>query len=196
VVWGKWWGTFRVVPLLAVPPGLATAAVAWHHGHWPGVALVTGLVVAYGAALTSLGLALATWVPRLGRAVGLCVAAHVGVTVGWAVFAMLLTGGTPGLTGPGLASFSPFVGVVLTSAQMHMGKFSASGWNEVVGWVAFWTLADVALAAVLLTAVLVTFNRCLGRVDEARAPAAAPPHGPPAIPPVAEGMSECRWPLR
>jgi hypothetical protein len=159
-----------VVPVLAVPPGLATAAVAWHHGRWSGVALVAGLVVAYGAALTSLGLALATWVPRLGRAVGLCVAAHVGVTVGWAVFAFLLTRGAPGLTGPGLASFSPFVGVVLTSSQMHMAKFSASEWNQVVGWVAFWTLADVALAAVLLKAVLVTFNRYLGRVDEVHAP--------------------------
>ncbi len=191
VVWGKWWGTFRLVPMLAVPPGLATAAVAWHHGHWGGVVLIIGLVVAYGAALTSLGLALATWVPRLGRAVGLCVAAHVGVTVGWAVFAMVLTGGAPGLTGPGVASFSPFVGVVLTGAQMHPGKFSAAAWNEVVGWVTFWTVADVALAAALLKAVLVTFNRCLGRVDAAHAPHAAPYHGPLKAPPVADGMSEC-----
>ncbi len=191
VVWGKWWGTFRMVPVLAVPPGLATAAVAWHHGHWLGVGLVTGLVVAYGAALTGLGLALATWVPRLGRAVGLCVAAHVGITVGWPVFAFLLTRGAPGLTGPGLASFSPFVGVVLPTAQMHIGRPSAFDWNQVVGWAAFWTLADVALAAVLLKAVLVTFNRCLGRVDEVHAPSAVPPHGPPATPPMAAGMSEC-----
>ena len=56
IIWGKWWGTFRAVPVLAVPPGLATASVARHHGHWPGVVLVVGLVVAYGAALTSLGL--------------------------------------------------------------------------------------------------------------------------------------------
>jgi hypothetical protein len=137
VVWGKWWGTFRLVPVLAAPPGLATAAVAWHHGHWSGVALVTGLVVAYGAALTSLGLALATWVPHLGRAVGLCAAAHVGVTVGWAAFALLLTGGAPGLTGPGLASFSPFGGVVLPTAVMHTGSPSASQWDRVVGLVAF-----------------------------------------------------------
>jgi ABC-type transport system involved in multi-copper enzyme maturation permease subunit len=191
LVWGKWWGTFRLVPVLAVPPGLATAAVAWHHGHWLGVALVTGLVVAYGAALTSLGLALGTWVPRPGRAVGFSVAAHVGVTVGWAVFAMLLTQGTPGLTGPGLASFSPFVGVVLPSAQMTVGKFSAPVWNQVVGWVAFWTVADVALAAALVKAVLVTFNRCLGRVDESRAADAVPPHGPLAVAPAAEGVSEC-----
>lgn len=191
VVWGKWWGAFRAVPVLAVPPCLATAAVAWHHGHWSGVALVTGLVVAYGAALTSLGLALATWVPRLGRAVGLCVAAHVGVTVGWAVFAFLLTRHASGLTGPGLASFSPFVGVVLPTVVMHKGGPPMSGWNQVMGWVAFWTLVDVVLAAVLLKAVLVTFNRCLGRMDEGHAPDAAPSHGPPPTPPVAEGMSEC-----
>lgn len=185
VVWGKWWGTFRVVPVLAIPPALTTAAVAWHHGQWLGVALVTGLVVAYGAALTSLGLALATWVPGLGRAVGLCVAAHVTITVGWTVFAILLTGGAGGLTGPGLASFSPFVGVLLGTVQMH--RPNTFGWNEVVGWLCFWTLADLALAAVLMKAVLVTFNRCLGRVDEVHASDAFKPCRAPAIPPVAEG---------
>jgi ABC-type transport system involved in multi-copper enzyme maturation permease subunit len=168
VVWGKWWGTFRLVPVLAVPPGLATVAVAWHHGHWSGVVLVVGLVVAYGAAMTSLGLALATWVPRLGRAVGLSVSAHVGVTVGWVVFIMILTPRAPGLTGPGLASFSPFLGVMLPTLEMQMASPLTSNWEEAMGWVAFWTLADSALAAILLKAVLMTFNRCLGRVDEGR----------------------------
>jgi hypothetical protein len=174
VVWGKWWGTFRLVPVLAVPPGLATAVVAWHHGHWSGVILVPCLVVAYGAALTSLGLALATWVPRLGRAVGLCVAAHVGVTVGWVPFAFLLTRGIGGLTGPGLASFSPFVAVVLATAQMEKARPLTSEWHEVVGWLAFWILAELVLAAILLKAVLMTFNRCLGRMNEVHAPHAAP----------------------
>jgi ABC-type transport system involved in multi-copper enzyme maturation permease subunit len=164
IVWAKWWGTFRAVPVLAVPPGVAAVAVAWHHGHWTGVVLVVGLVVAYGAALTSLGQALATWVPPLGRAVGLCVTAHVGVTVGWVMFIIMLTPGTSGLIGPGLASFSPFMGVLLPTIEMQMGK--PSEWPEAVGWVTFWIVADAALAAVLLTAVLMTFNRCLGRVDE------------------------------
>jgi hypothetical protein len=137
------------------------------------VVLVVGLVVAYGAALTSLGLALATWVPRLGRAVGLCVAAHVGVTVGWVVFVAILTPRAPGLTGPGLASFSPFLGVMLPTLEMQMTRPVRSQWDEVVGWVAFWTVADAALAAVLLKAVLVTFNRCLGRVNEVSASYAA-----------------------
>jgi ABC-type transport system involved in multi-copper enzyme maturation permease subunit len=170
IVWGKWWGTFRAVPLLALAPGLATAAIAYRHGHWSAVVLVVGLVVAYGAALTSIGLALATWVPRLSRAVGLCVAAHVGITVGWVVFAIIMTPGTPGLTGPGLASFSPFLGVMLPSLEMQFNRPSGSNWDEVVGWLAFWTLVDAALAAVLLRAVLVTFNHCLGRVEEIPVP--------------------------
>jgi hypothetical protein len=164
IVWGKWWGTFRFVPVLALPPGLATFFVAWHHGHWIGVALVVGLVVAYGAALTSLGLALATWVPRLGRAVGLSVAAHVGVTVGWVIFSGMMTSGTPGLTFPGLASFSPMLGVMLPTLEMQMGK--PEEWHQAAKWVAFWVAVDATLAAVLLQAVLMTFNRCLGRVDE------------------------------
>jgi ABC-type transport system involved in multi-copper enzyme maturation permease subunit len=163
IVWAKWWRTFRAVPMLAVPPGLAAAAVAWHHGRWPGVFLVVGLVVAYGAALTSLGLALATWVPRLGRAVGFSVAAHVGITVGWVMFIALLTPRTPGLLFPGLAAFSPFLGVMLPTLEMQMGP--PSEWNEAVAWVAFWIVADLALAVLLLTAVVATFNRSVGRVD-------------------------------
>lgn len=189
VLWAKWWGTFRAASVLAVPPALTTAAVAWYHGHWSGVVLVAALVIAYGAALTSLGLALATWVPRLGRAVGLCVAIHVGVTVGWPVFALLLARQSPGITGPGLASFSPFVGVLLPTVAMHRAPLS--GWNEVVGWVTFWILVDVMLSAALLKAVFMTFNRCLGRVDDVVMRRTAPPHDRFAIPPVAEGMSKC-----
>jgi hypothetical protein len=178
-----------VVPVLAVPPALTTAAVAWRHGHWSGVLLVTGLVIAYGAALTSLGLALATWVPRLSRAVGLCVAAHVGITVGWPVFALLLTRNTSGITGPGLASFSPFVGVLLPTVAMHRPPLS--GWTDVVVWVCFWMLVNVLVAAVLLKAVFITFNRCLGRMDGVQVRGARRPHDAIAVPAVAKELSEC-----
>jgi ABC-type transport system involved in multi-copper enzyme maturation permease subunit len=179
VVLGKWWGTFRLVPVLALPPALATAAVAWHHGHWWGVALVIGLTVAYGALLTSLGLGLATWVPRLGRAVGLSVAAHVGITIGWALIAVLLTGNRPAPTAPGLASFSPFVGVLLPNIAMH--RPAPALWNEVVGWLVFWILVELFLAGALVKAVLITFDRCLGRMDESPKPSANPL---PAWPPI------------
>ena len=44
--------------------------------------LLAFLMLAYGAAVTSMGLALATWVKRFGIAVGLSVVAYVVVTGG------------------------------------------------------------------------------------------------------------------
>lgn len=161
IVWGKWWWTFRAVPMLAVPPGVALTAVAWCHGHWSAVWLVVGLVVAYGAALTSLGLALATWVRRPGVAVGLCAAAHVAVTVGWVLCIVALRPGATGMQGPGMASFSPMLGVMVPTVAIQFNQ--AGQWPEMAGWLAFWIAADAALAALLMLAVLATFDRCLGR---------------------------------
>ena len=45
--------------------------------------LIVGQMLSYGAAITSVGLALATWVPRLGRAIAINVAIFVLITIGW-----------------------------------------------------------------------------------------------------------------
>src|SRR5262245_14351700 len=58
IVLGKWWGAFRGVPPLTVLPVLIAAAMATHTGFALGPVLIGVLVVAYGAAITSLGLAL------------------------------------------------------------------------------------------------------------------------------------------
>ena len=73
IVWGKWWGAFRAVPPLLVLPVVLTTALSSHTGHYWGVALMAALILAYGAAITSLGLALATWIPRMGHAAALTV---------------------------------------------------------------------------------------------------------------------------
>src|SRR5262249_31091197 len=84
IVWGKWWGTYRTIPLLAILPtatvwilsiGRPFAQLNW--------VLVGGLMLAYGAAITSLGLALATWIPRVTRAITVSVVIYVLVAVGW-----------------------------------------------------------------------------------------------------------------
>src|SRR5262249_23235747 len=82
VIRGQWWGAFRSVPLLAILPGLVAAALAYRSGRWIGPPLVAGLVLAYGAAITSLGLVLATRIAQVGRVLALCVGAVVGVTIG------------------------------------------------------------------------------------------------------------------
>src|SRR5204862_94336 len=96
----KWWATFRTVPLLVALPALNLAAVLFFadapgarsgglpsrfqssgSDRWQLALLVVGLTLAYGAALTSLGLALATGVSRPGRATAWCVTAFVFITV-------------------------------------------------------------------------------------------------------------------
>jgi len=166
ILWGKWWGTFRGVLWLAVLPVFAayiTALDSWRWGH---VFLLGLLLLAYGAAITSLGLALATWVSRLGRAVGLTVAAYVFVTVAW-VFLVVSVFQRDNFYGPGLAMGSPFFGVAFGTLAVD-NEFSgpANIRNSIPGWELFWTFVHGMAACGLFAATLATFDRCLGRVTE------------------------------
>src|SRR6201999_2872542 len=71
---------------------------------------------------------------------------------------------------PGLASFSPFMGVMLQTVMMQLAPDHV--WVEMRSWLTFWVAADAALAVLMLLAVLVTFDRCLGGAGD---PPARPP---------------------
>ena len=68
---GKWLGAYRMVPLLAIMPALVIGCGAFHRD-WK-LCWVALLMIAYvlsaGAAITSLGIAMAISFSRLGRAV-------------------------------------------------------------------------------------------------------------------------------
>jgi hypothetical protein len=49
----------------------------------PATVLVVAELLSWGAAFTSLGLLLATWSPRIGRAVGISVAVFLLLSFGW-----------------------------------------------------------------------------------------------------------------
>ena len=105
IVLGKWWGAFRTVPALVLLPVIGTflmllmrpdlAIVRGRFGQSPApvdnldrialVILPAGLLLAQGAAVTSFGLALATWVARIGRAVAISVASFAAFAFGWLV---------------------------------------------------------------------------------------------------------------
>ena len=162
IVWGKWWGTFRSVPRLLILPSLLTFALSCYTGHLWGVALMAALILAYGAAITSLGLALATWMPRMGRAVGTTVGLYTTLCIGWIPLTFTIW---PGADGMGVAAGSPLMGVGIYSSLLAGDGPS----HEFVGqtaWTIFWALAYGGVALALLLATLGTFNRCLGRVDE------------------------------
>jgi ABC-type transport system involved in multi-copper enzyme maturation permease subunit len=164
IVWGKWWGAFRGVPLLAILPGLVAFAAASRSGRWIGPPLIVGLVLAYGAAITSLGLALATWIPQPSRVLALCVGTVVGVTVGSIPMAMILCGDRE--VGGYVAMASPFFGVGYFSAVIE-GSGPPSSWPDVAFWGLFWLVFYATVAVLLLKATLASFDRCLGRISEA-----------------------------
>lgn len=165
IVLGKWWGAFRGVPPLTVLPVLICSALVTHTGFVLGPFLIGGLVVAYGAAITSLGLALATWLPRMGRVIGLTAGCYVVVLIAAVPVGMILLGDGPTGLGGGFAAASPFWGVGFSSALFGgtAGPRQEMGRHAV--WLGFWIVAYGLVALGLLLATLKTFNRCLGRID-------------------------------
>jgi ABC-type Na+ efflux pump permease subunit len=161
IVLGKWLAHYRVVPWLALLPGLLAAVHAVPTGRWLRVLLVIGTILAQGAAVTSLGIALATWVARLDRALTLSAAVAVFVTVAWVPLVFLLCPDNKAL-GVGLASASPLLGVGLLTAEI--AEASAAVWPLRVRWALFWIFVFCGVALVLLRATLTTFDRCLGRI--------------------------------
>ena len=192
IVLGKWWGAFRGVPPLTVLPVLIAAALATHTGFALGPALIGGLVVAYGAAITSLGLALATWLPRMGRAIGLTAGLYVVVLIGAIPVGMILFGNGPSGAGDGFAAASPFWGVGFSSAMFGGTAGPGHEIEKQAAWLVLWIVAYGLVAFGLLLATLKTFNRCLGRIDDpspgerpfprpARKPATWLPDAEPAL---------------
>ena len=96
IVLAKWWGAYRVVPALALLPAIGSVFLAVGMPDvFPGfrrfgqaaapldlldrvafVVLPMALLLVQGALIASIGLALATWSRRIGRAVALSVAAY------------------------------------------------------------------------------------------------------------------------
>ena len=176
IVLGKWRGAFRAVPPLLILPTALSLLLAMHSGRIGGVIVLAALIVSYGAAVTSLGVALATWVPRLGRAVGLSVGIYTGMTFGWLFFSVLILNGA-GNSDIGFAAASPLMGVGVYSAEI--ADVGPDDYASLSAWLIFWTIAYTWVALGLLVLTLNTFDRCLGRIEEADAASIAPASGPP-----------------
>jgi ABC-type transport system involved in multi-copper enzyme maturation permease subunit len=157
IVLAKWWGAFRDLPRLLVLPMLVAVVLAWQNESWRFLVLLTLSVVSAGACWTSIGLALSTWVPRLGRAVSLAVGLYAVVSLGWPVLVRTLFGGP---LGSGLSAISPFYGTFDLTYSLEFPTYVEQCFIWFPGWIAGQTM----LSAGLLLATLATFDRCLGRI--------------------------------
>jgi ABC-type transport system involved in multi-copper enzyme maturation permease subunit len=159
IVLGKWLGTFRLVPSLAILPVIVVLCGDPSKSYYvPTVLLTLAFVFACGAAITGLGLAMATWCARLGRAVALTVSCYVLVTVGWMMMGTWLWRGPDS---EGLMMASPF----FFAGELAADLCNSGNGRSHIGWAIFWTLVYLSAALAFLIATLLTFNRCLGRVE-------------------------------
>ncbi len=175
IVLGKWWGTYRFIPMLTFGPAIVAFAMAF--GPWdPGsppfrrenhslaalayafVLMVLTLLI-HGAFLTSLGLALATWMRRMSRAMAISVSAYVLIAIGWPI--LVVSSGPIAHDNP-LPLISPiFVAGGLADflgMRLRMENFLVNA-----------TICDAIVlfaAAALLAATVRTFDRCLDRMPE------------------------------
>ncbi len=136
-------------------------------------ALTTALVLADGALIASMGVALATWVKRGGRAIAVCVVIYLAAAIVWpvgveTVISFVQTSPISDVTyycehhwrSESLAAFSP-LGSVASLGWITMDYFPHRG----LYWIAASGVLIVkgALALGLLELTLATFNGAMGR---------------------------------
>jgi ABC-type transport system involved in multi-copper enzyme maturation permease subunit len=167
IVLGKWWGSYRMVLWLAVLPLLLAAPLVEEPRGWLAVLLLLATVLVCGASVTSLGLALATWVRRPGLALALGVVVYVLVTVGWVFLVLVLFRAGP--EGEGIASLSPFFLAGGTTALAHRSAELSDFWGY-IRWIEWWLVVHVVAAHILLGMTLGSFNRCVGRMEAGTRP--------------------------
>ncbi len=193
----KWWGMYRRVLVMAIVPVYASFFIAASVPDVPIYALgirfaerpvpLTGVDRVFGptlcvsdflfsgALIVTWGLALATWIPRLGRAVALSVIAFFLIGLGWPlmtdlVFSPLVMGlqyERNRVLQEFLTSLSPLAGPMSPNRLIEGCEFKPR-WPC---WLAIGTagLIKASFAGLLFWLTIKSFNRCLGRMPDSGA---------------------------
>ncbi len=201
IVLAKWWGAYRVVPALAFLPAIGSLVIGFavheisntsiSSNQAPDpvgwidrvgiVCLPTALFLAQGAAVTSFGLALATWIPRLGRAIAVSVASYAFIALGWLIALELglvtSTLAWLGILGPDDADAEQFLDMIAASVcplGAQIMPLESVRWSAALDRYAFYVghvivlLFTILVAFLFLALTLATFNRSMGRMGERR----------------------------
>jgi ABC-type transport system involved in multi-copper enzyme maturation permease subunit len=168
IYWGKWWGGFQTVALLAILPTIVAAAplissVAGirsltHQPEAPLDFLLMPIVAfCYGGATVSLGLALAIRIRQAGRAMAAAVISYVAVTVGFLLTPLLLHRESYSCLG------SSFMAAGYITEQCDRGNsFDGNFLLAIIVWCLVYLLAGLVFTFLGCRA----FDRCLGRMPE------------------------------
>jgi ABC-type transport system involved in multi-copper enzyme maturation permease subunit len=166
LVLAKWRGAYRVVPWLSTLPGLLALGTALGRGLGPAAILfallIAAIIMAYGAVITSVGLYLAAWQTKQGRAVALSVAAYLAMTVVYPTILLIMT--HPGPDDMQFLWMSPFFGMFIPMGWItwNRGLFNFGHGAAMF----LWAFVSAAAAKAVLHATVKSFDRLLGRMPE------------------------------
>jgi ABC-type transport system involved in multi-copper enzyme maturation permease subunit len=187
IVLGKWLGSFRLIPWLAVGPAILALALAvspavltrpWdHYNPWlnsadiplsPGERLfgcwvLVATILAHGAATSAVGLGLATWVRHQSRAIALSVILFVTIAVAWPMLAWTLSDSSGGSETIKRMAWSPLYVIVAISEALAWRQSFA---RDLLMAAAVQAACVVIAALIVLGATIRTFDRCMGRIPE------------------------------
>jgi hypothetical protein len=140
------------------------------------IILPPALFLAQGAAVTSFGLALATWIPRIGRAVAGSVAAYAAFAFGWLLLLEMgvLTqamawAGWIDVNDPKSEQFATMIVGCACPLGGQLVPTIVLEWPDGESRIAFYLgmigvlLATVLFALALLALTVLSFDRCMGR---------------------------------
>jgi ABC-type transport system involved in multi-copper enzyme maturation permease subunit len=167
IVQAKWLIGARQAIAVAIFPIIVGFAIACYTNNTAQFLMLTALILAYGAVITSLGLAVATWVRRYGRAIALTVAIYVVVSITFIVIPALFWDRGGEWTGVLLCG-SPFYGAAVLTDGITDRQGTRVPEFKPMEWGAIWVVLYTTIALALYFAVIATFNRCLGRISGGR----------------------------
>ena len=138
-----------------------SSAGALETGQWLPVLLLFAMILGFGAALASFGLALATRLQRVGSALAWCVGTYVFITVVWVLLMMVLFRGHDEV----ICSGSPFVAAaILTACGEDVPMPDVYG--RALCWNLIWFAVYMGTALFLFRWTVRNFNRYCGRMED------------------------------
>jgi ABC-type transport system involved in multi-copper enzyme maturation permease subunit len=182
IVLGKWWGTYRLIPLIAFGPTIMAFAMAYGPSHGGpafaadrlyssrqqhGLLLMPATLLAHGAFLTSIGLAMATWIRRPARAMAISVTAYVLIAIAWPILYFSVVGGAKARE-----NFSPALSPIFVAGSLADVLALNVSLGSFLWYASIWGAIVLISAMGLLWATVRTFDRCLGRMPETESRAA------------------------
>jgi hypothetical protein len=125
--------------------------------------VLVATILAHGAAIASLGLALATWVRRQARAIGLSVGLFVLVAVAWPMLARTLARGPVRTDHSSGIALSPIYTIATITSEL---AWREEGTLDFLLSAAAWAVLVALFSLLILEATIRTFDRCMGRMSE------------------------------